>query len=420
LKRALRELFQKREQPVFQLAEIQDMFSAVPSYAVAALLSEVVGNRSFRLRVKGVDGYIIYRNGFYVFQPDYLSDIRIPLALRVADVPVKKDMFEAAPIKVKKDVEVASTLQPYWTAIEGWAKAIQENTAEVRDVPDTVKAAIDAHFKGQAVKNEHQGMIMINWFYDHIISSTVYTAEHKTAWTGILARVLLEFVWDESLNAMEQQSLLYNGKTDVRQVAGEQVVRKGTKEVFRYVDPMSGALQYVCDGAKCDESVRLLFEQRNPEDPILKVKVDTNSTAAIYGFMVPKSKERRLVFKTNVKVPPPGKAPEKGSECANITKISYHIQMLKDIAALMEQSGYPRFLLVDEVLEEKTQRRASAAKIPDNRQFENSKRACDLKEIILRWLDIADRGRGGEGRRYFYRPVAALKTGHKGTTVRDQ
>ena len=420
LKRALRELFQTREQPVFQLAEIQDMFSAVPSYAIAALLSEVVGNRSFRLRVKNVNGYIIYRNGFYIFQPDHLSDIRIPLALRVADVPVKKDIFEPAPIKVKKDVGVSPTLEPYWTAIEGWAKAIQEQSAEVRDVPDTVKAAIDAHFKGQAVKKEHQGMIMINWFYDHIVSSTVYTAEQKTAWTGILARVLLEFVWDESLNPMEQQSLFYSGKTDVRQVAGEQVVRKGTKEVFRYVDPITGKLQYVCDGAKCDESMRGLFEERNPGDPVLKVKVDTNSTGAIYGFMVPKSKERRLLFKTNVKVPPPGVAPEKGTECANITKISYHIKMLKDIAALMEQSGYPRFLLVDEVLDEKAQRRVTETKIPENRQFENSKRACDLKEITLRWLDIAERERGREGRRYFYRPVAALKTGHKGTTSRDE
>jgi BirA family biotin operon repressor/biotin-[acetyl-CoA-carboxylase] ligase len=31
-----------------------------------------------------------------MFQPDYLSDIRVPLALRVADVPVKRDAFASA------------------------------------------------------------------------------------------------------------------------------------------------------------------------------------------------------------------------------------------------------------------------------------------------------------------------------------
>jgi hypothetical protein len=73
-------------------------------------------------------------------------------------------------------------------------------------------------------------------------------------------------------------------------------------------------------------------------------------------------------------------------------------------------------LLVDEVLEEKARRKAEGRKARDPRRtFENSIRACALKEIVLRWLDIVERGKGAAGRRFFYRPVAALKTGHKGT-----
>lgn len=454
LKRALRGLFETREQPVFQLAEIQDLFSAVPSYAVAALLSEIVGNKAFRLRVRGVEGYILYRNGYYLFQPDYLSDIRVPLALRVADVPVKRDSFEPTAIRVVVEgraaaaaaaaatspgatnasgavsaeaaaalapvappsTEGAATLSEYWNAIQEWATAIQEQRAPKEDIPESVKKRIAARYEGDDAKKELDSLIMINWFYDHILSSTTYTEEQKAKWSRILGQVLLEFVWDESLRGTEQQLLLKSPSKTTREVATEQLVQKSGREAFRFIDPMTGVLRYMCGDARCEESVRMIFEERNPTDPVLQMKVNTNTTGPIYGFMVPKSKEARLIFKTNVRVPAPGVAPEKGSECANISTISYHIQMLKDIGNLLETTGYPRFLLVDEVLEEKARRKAEGrgrARDP-RRSFENAIRACALKEIILRWMDLAERGRGDAGRRYFYRPIAALKTGHKG------
>jgi hypothetical protein len=119
------------------------------------------------------------------------------------------------------------------------------------------------------------------------------------------------------------------------------------------------------------------------------VKVNTTTTGPLYGFIVPKSKERRLVFKTAAP-PVPGGVPEKGGECAIISTISYHVKMLKDISNMMEAEGYPRFILVDEVLDEKARKKAERAEakaagrkstvvsLKIERKFENALRACAL------------------------------------------
>jgi hypothetical protein len=102
--------------------------------------------------------------------------------------------------------------------------------------------------------------------------------------------------------------------------------------------------------------------------------------------------------------------------------------MLKEISNILASEGYPRFILVEEILDEKAKRKrerqdAKAAGVKgvlltkkSNRTFENAVRACALKNIILRLLTILNMSKGG--RRYFYRPIAALKTGHRGTVMK--
>ena len=85
----------------------------------------------------------------------------------------------------------------------------------------------------------------------------------------------------------------------------------------------------------------------------------------------------------------------------------------------MEEFGYNTLILRDDVLDEKKlrkERRAAGVISPATRHFENTMRACALKDLALRWLDIMERG--GRGIRFFYRPMAALRSGHKGTVVK--
>jgi hypothetical protein len=241
-----------------------------------------------------------------------------------------------------------------------------------------------------------------------------------------LAETMLEFIWDESLRPVEQVQLIKSGDEIAREVAKEQIVKKGGTEAFRFVDPITGVMKYVCGSVACSDAVVRVFES-DPEDPMRGIKADTATTGQIYGFIVPKAKERRLIFKTSSAPPPPGGKPEKGGECAIISTISYHIQMLKEISNILVAEGYPRFILTDEILDEKARKKAErqqvagagkkgAAGEPMRRVFENTVKACALKDIVLRWLTNMQIPKGGK--RYFYRPVAALKTGHKGTVAK--
>jgi hypothetical protein len=456
LKSAIRKLFEEGEQPEFQIADILDAMSDVPHRAISGLLADIVGNRAFRLRVKGNEGYIVYRNGYFLFQPDYLSDIRIPLSLRVADVPVKQDSFDPSTVQLKRGVQKPEevivqqeqvsgavqepqqqqqpqqqprldTLESYWTAITAWANAINTGTSIKESIPPEVNEAMEARYVKDEKNREESWLIMISWLYDHIQSTDEYTEENKAKYRRTLGETLIEFIWDESLRPNEQIQLIQSGDAISRAAAKEQIVKKGETEAFRFVDPITGIMKYVCGSVSCSDAVVRVFEN-DPEDPIRTIQANTQTTGQIYGFIVPKAKERRLIFKTSSAPPPPGGKPEKGGECAIISTISYHIQMLKDISNLLVAEGYPRFILTEDILDEKARKKkekqdakssgrlATVTPKIANRTFENAVRACALKNIILRWLTIMQASKGGK--RYFYRPIAALKSGHKGTVAK--
>ena len=456
LKAAIRHMFEVEKQPEFQLDDILEMMSGVPPRAVSGLLSDIVGNQSFRVRVGSKEGYIVYRNNYFMFQPDYLSDIRIPLALRVADVPVKRDAFDPTAIslrqkadeaeakveqvqKVEQAAEAAEaaepanvpqepkqgTVQEYWRSISRWSAAIGGSKSFIDDIPGEVLTSIASRYIGDEQERERSWLTMISWLYEHIHTNTEYDADAKAQYLLALSEVLLEFIWDESLRASEQLQLIQSGDPFALKAAKEQVVEKQGVKAFRFVDAITGVLNYMCGMARCDEAVRREFES-DPADITKGLLVNTATTGALYGFTVPKAKERRLVFKTT-QPPAPGGKLEKGGECAIVSTISYHITMLKQISELLVADGLPRFILTDEILDEKTRKKkerevakATGRKVVvearrPGRVFENAVRACALKDIMLRFMDIMGRKRNPPGKRYFYRPVAAMKSGHKGT-----
>lgn len=458
LKRLIRKLFESKRQPAFQLETIVEALKGIPPNMIGYILSDIVGNRTFQIRVRGIPGYIVYRNGYYLFQPEYLADIRIPMSLRLADIPVRKDHFTPTDIRLrvvaaeeegeaveKKEEEgveegavveeMKDSVQQYWSAMETWANEIRGGTAKVEDLPKNIKRAILARFEGdEDQKREQNRLIMVNWFYEMIMR--VEDMAKQEMYLGVLADVLLEFVWDEGLRSNEQQKILKAGGV-ARTVASEQIViadsKTMTREAFRYIDVFTGRLQYICEGKPCSPAVAMLFENKK-EDPLRGLQANMNTMGKIYGFIVPKGKAGRLVFKTIDTPSSVGSIPPKGAECDIVSTVSHHIHMLKEIGDIFEREGFPRFLLVDEVLDEKARRvkekkeakeagRALPAVGPvnPNRTFENVNKACSLKDISLRWLDKMVKIRGRTpSLRYFLRPIAAYKSQHKGIALKEK
>ena len=454
VKQILRALFDKEEMPMIQIDSLVETMRAagVPEQAFRSLLAEIVGKKTFRLRVRGQEGYLIYRNAFYVFQPIRLADVRIPLALRIADVPVRKDSYEPGPITVEEREAAptvpagpaaaeapvvtavdTSTAAPFWTACIDWATAIDAGTSE-KDIPAAVLASIEARYKGDEFKREYNILVMISWMYEDIQQNPVYPEERRVGWRKALGEVLLELVWDGSLSSKEQLALLQAPTADdtLQRVAVQQRLKKGSTEAFRFVVPTTGAIEYICaDGARCSDALVRLFET-DKTDTINTVKADRTTTGRIYGMILPKLKEGTLVFKTNDRPVEPGAKPEKGGECEIVSNIESHKKGLREIREMIVALGYPAFLLREEVLEEKKERQVGPAEAKkkkkgaiedvgakvhtklrlDARKFQNVVKACALKNIILRFVDKLETSRAA-GKRYFFRPIAAIKAGHK-------
>jgi len=435
IKKAIRAIFEQKKQAFIQFETIAEALQAIPKHALAAIISEIVGNRSFQLTVNGVNGYIVYRNGYYLFQPDYLADVRIPLAVRLSDVPVRRDRYTPMVIKPAVPAVAAAVapaeenLTPFWNTIKGWAAAMSEQTAVTDRVPTEVVDALKARYSGDQYENEYMRFSMVNWLYEFILTSKEYAPDKKSMYLDVLADVFLEFVWDESLPSNEQMALIQqNPDEKTLAVAREQIVKSGPKEAFRIINVMNGETEYYSGNIKQSPAVSKIFDNE-ASDPLNTLKANKDTTGNIYGFIVPKKKKGQMTFKTGndalLSLLVLNGASTKGTECSIVSTMTTHIAMLKDIAKLMVEEGYPRFLLIDDILDEKKkQQKAKKAGAKDKRIVENAIRACTLKDIILRWMDRMQElelkgGTREVWKRYFYRPIAAKKTGHQGSFKKE-
>jgi hypothetical protein len=368
-----------------------------------------------------------------------------PLPEAAAPEPAASEATASTPLVETGPPIKEGTLPSFWRNIKDWAVKISNSTAPLKDIPEDLQKAISERYTGDAEFRENDQLIMINWLYEYIHTATEFTKEKRSDYLIALSEALLEMVWDESLRPNEQLQLLSTGDTTAYKIAksGGQVLVKGETTSYRVVDISTGGMKYYCGKVPCSEAVSRILDT-NDADPFHNIKADSSNTAPIYGFIVPKGKEGRLVFKTNERPVPPGTKPEKGGECSIVSTISFHIRMLKNIAKLIEEDGYSTFILKDEYLDEKaikrrekreeeaakeagknfekemiappirtTQYAKKAKHVFKTRTFENAVRACALKNIILRMIDFLQVKTGG--RRYFYRPVAALKSEHKGS-----
>jgi hypothetical protein len=435
IKKIIRRMFEEAKQPVFQIENIIQAMSSVPEMAVHSVMASIVGNKGFKLKIGRVNGYIIYKNGYYLFQPDYLSDYRIPLALRVADMPVKKDFFEPMEMKVpklvvataaaaaaaaaapavKKEGVVAApvaaapvaaapaALRSFWSASKAEAEAIARGSAASADFSDAFKAALKEKYPGELYDEVYERISIINWLYEDIYTSPIYkTDEDKTRDLTALSKTFLEFMWDEMLRPDEQEILLDDDTA--KDVAREQIIvipetKSESIHSFRYVDVSTvNEIIYKCDGKVCISTIKTLLEDK---DPLKNLKIDATTTGALYGFIVPRVDLEKLVFKTS------DGSSKNGAECALVDTREIHVKKLISIGDILEKGGHSRFMLTSEAIKAASGAAKSKAY---NRKLKNVPRLCALMNIILRFIDILRIG----DKRYFYRPIASIKGGHKG------
>jgi hypothetical protein len=384
-------------QSFYQSEDLWNAMADIPRLAIVDVLHEIVNNRAFQVKYNDTTGYIRYCNGYYLLQPNVYADLTIPLAIRVAKFPVKRDNY--APIQpemselmddVKMDEAAAVSsvsIDRLWIAILRWVDHLSTNSEYVDPPGEVDQRRRDiAQHDAERLDQFLQIIQMIQRFHRAFHLSTKQNPE-------AFRRALLFYFWDEWLSLSEQRKLVMTTPSVLECIRNDQY-QFGKTLVNRYLDPKSGAIVFECENGK--DCMKSFVDEinRDTKEPMRVFKVDRNTTGERYGFIAPKYGD--LVFKT-AEAPMPGGVVPRGKECANVSNTKGHLSILMNLGSILETHQMTDFELNRE-------------KLTGKEEIRNSIRLCTLMDLVLRYMDEEKIGK----KKWFFRPIMSFYTGHKG------
>ena len=394
MKERIRVLF--GEQAYYQSEDLWNVFADVPRLAAVDLLTDIVDNKNFQVTHGDLTGYIRYCNGYYIFQPNVYADLTIPLAIRVAKFPIKRDLFnpleyEMAEVTTEDEekVNTRESIEGIWSAIAEWCQRLSTSAKYITPPGEIEQRIIEvSHDDTEVIEKYRQILEMVEWFHTSFQKSTVKNPD-------AFRKSLIFYFWDEWLTLEEQIFLVFNTGLNVLECIKENQYSLGRILVNRFIDPKTGEIQYLCEGGKvCLKSI-IDDIKRDKTEALRTFGVNTKTTGDPYGFIVPKNGD--VVFKS-AEPPSEGGKIGRGKECGNVSTMTGHIANLIVIGDILKATGKTDFDL-------------NRGTVLGSRKIKNSTRACTLIDILTRYLD-ADRI---QDKRWFFRPVQAFYSGHKVT-----
>lgn len=392
------------EQAFVTIEDFIGYFNDISRKSLSILIQTILKSKSFRIELFGKQGRIIYKNGYFLFQPVLIQDETIPLALRIAAYPVKRDSYPPGEVEVQKPKITAAAAaaeakeveeQNFWASIVEWSDAIRTKDAIADDIPVSVRKELEKFHKrdDKLIGRSLQRFEQIVWFYTSV--------KDDEQWRKTLADILEEVIWDEFLSISEQLVLYSQWKEDLashEHILAEHSVKASDSSAFRFIDYRTGKIRYMCGAEECNELEVPIFEG-SIDNTLRGLKADSTTTGFLYGFLVPKKGD--IIYK-NGKVVGPGQKMEKGQECSISSAVGDHLKKLASLGEEIKKVKGTDFDLNSE-------------KLYGGRKFENAVRACFLMDLVMRCMDREK----VSNKRWFYKSLAAAYSGHKGTYEKE-
>jgi hypothetical protein len=393
-------------QPYYTQEDLTQILSltGAPELAIQMTLQGIINNPIFRVKSGAQEGYIIYKNKYFLFQPNAYRDTKIPLALRVAAWPIKEDIYTAREIRAeppppavpllgaeqtapgaqeedKEQEGVVFTQKDLWRDLSGWVQDVFNAVAsganpKISQILDVyIDQATDDDKLRQVYKTQLRMII-------HLMKLVSEKEQFR--------QVALEYLWDSWINQSEQVRLLRENSVPVRGISPEQVVISGGIRAIRIVNPTTNTIDYICeDGSACAPRISAAFERLEVGEDSVKGSVANDVVAGqLYGFIVPKY--GLLVFKT-VEPGAVGSKPDRGQECQITTIKSFYLTKLVLLGNILRSAGLPDL-------------RLTKAQIDNDNIITSVSAGCAVLQLVLRYMDRIRLG----GKVWFYRPVASF------------
>ncbi len=400
LRDVLKEIFETSGQAFTTYENIETILQ-LPKPVLTGLLQEIVDDPTFTIQTAdGREGRILHRESYYFFQPSKIKDTHIPTAVRLAQIPVKRDKF----IAKAKDVEVpllreadTEDTEALWNATIEWTDLLREGQADEEDVPNSLikevtALPISAGIKGVQVEKFE----MILWLYRNMLFDSELKEEgvKDPEALDLFADCVLDYVWDEFMSTATKRQMIGDS------VAGDVIQTKVAKESFwnyegkvflRLVNGETNTIEYL----NASEAERQVLEEE--VDPLLAKPINTKTTGQFYGFVLHNPKKKQLVFKYAA-APLEGKKVLRGKECVNDSETATKFKMLEDVNKEMVSSKQVSVNFSFSQIEERD----------EIMKVRNSVRICTMLDFVFRFMDKAGIGK----KRWFYRPLEAKLHGH--------
>jgi hypothetical protein len=386
--------------PFITFENIVSHFETIPRPLLSSLLNELILQKEFRIQTSTGEGRILAKNGFYVFQPDPIQNTKIPIAIRLMNVPVQRDVFAPRPETIEKvaaeeGAPSEEDSEEFWNQVLAWVSKLRNGTAEAA-LPPPVETEL-ATLKDSAgiLKAQKERLDMILWIYENLKGDEVAR--------GKFASVVLEYIWDEFLTTSTKREMLKQWENPdfdwVRQVSDSAGWEFEGSTYLRLVNGNTNEIEHFCMSAtgeytECSKAIVEVLKRERGSDPNLQKPIDTRTTGIEYGMITFNPKKMKLVFKKN-KPPTAGtKKLGRGSECSINSATAHELKMLEEFGKLLVSAGENDLGCNPDVLARK--------------RLQNSIRVCTVSDLVLRYMDKVKI----QGKRWFYRPLEAALHGH--------
>jgi hypothetical protein len=432
------------EEVALPLAEVRTKFYSGIPWSIASIgLREALG----RVRIKrqdGIYGTLILKNGYVVFQPDRVTSIDIPLALRYGRafgrLPRTFKPLRGAVLQTGVVAAPAAAAAPVvHNAEPGGAAAAATEPVESTELINSAKTSLglwrellNAMITTESGKLDPPtgfGKEAFNgwrWLFHHFggLAETI----------GIGSRWWMDNVWSHKERAAILSSWIVRGVPEA-----ETVYAASYKPGELFSGELSGYLVYDTDVKKL---LKYCFIAGDKEPSICSEELDSIKTALyaaigpdvdrktdtgpIFGMLV--SKKGNVVFKSVEK----STGALEGAECANNSNLREHRRRIKLIqdnirAHAPADSSIRSLLLADGLDDDISDAEHDAVQESMKKRYDpkakgvraakdlaithvkhlSLKQMCPYMEFLLRWMDIHRL----DGKRWFLSVVDAARAG---------
>lgn len=435
----VRRLFE--DQVMVPESVIQDIFGDLPWEIASEALMELIDGRRFRLRrPDGVEGFLVKKAGYVVFQPATIADSDIPMTMRYARAFQLRRQFMEPRLSVFGRAEEAA--EPAVATAPKLATAKAKTAAATEAAPALAPAAGEAGGAGAVAEEAAPVVVMLpealmtRWKAWLAFVNSGGTGAWPAGlpaslqlWAWILQRyaavpevrgVALRWWFDKLLTYPEQRAFYEaalagvdagDGAIEALQaLLGPDTFKNKQLLVYRIFNPETAVIEtfnrpIAAAGAPFTPAPPNIAEAIGKVLGNKPVAIP-DETGTLFGFLAPKT--GRMVFKT-LDTTKPKKHSAVGAECGNVSNLGEHHPRVRALHEAGAASELAPLMLPDDEASWSAAARSPADK-PKHMKDLTHQPLCLYMEFLARILDA----RRVIGRRWFLGAVAAAQSGLKG------